>query len=279
MPENHTCDLHMHTYYSDGRSSPAEVVRQSASLGLKTIAITDHDNGRGSREARPIADQFGVELIPAVELTTSWPGVDNDVDLLGYYVDMDAPEFAALEKASLDDIHDRIRECCERLTAAGYPVSFDQLREEYPHYTGGGHVIFYLRGKFGMDSAPPPGKVFIDQWHLVRASYLTTERAIQAIKDLGGAAVLAHPSIVRHQEPLTEADIAALVEMGLDGIEVHHYRLDSAAREYFGTLARTFDLVITGGSDEHGWSDGTSRLGCEPITHEMVTALRERAGT
>ena len=52
-----SCDLHMHTLYSDGALSPQALVQQAARIGLTTVAITDHDNTRGSREAQtPAAD-------------------------------------------------------------------------------------------------------------------------------------------------------------------------------------------------------------------------------
>lgn len=35
-------DLHTHTFFSDGKSSPEENVLSAIALGLKTIAITDH---------------------------------------------------------------------------------------------------------------------------------------------------------------------------------------------------------------------------------------------
>jgi len=41
-------DLHMHSYYSDGRHSPEEIVNHAHKIGLEAIAITDHDNAQGS---------------------------------------------------------------------------------------------------------------------------------------------------------------------------------------------------------------------------------------
>lgn len=37
-------DLHIHTTYSDGTDSVKEVLTKAEKLGLKAIAITDHEN-------------------------------------------------------------------------------------------------------------------------------------------------------------------------------------------------------------------------------------------
>jgi predicted metal-dependent phosphoesterase TrpH len=65
-------DLHTHTYYSDGRASPEELITYAAQIGVKTLAITDHDNTRGTREGAAVAQRLGIELIPAMELTARW---------------------------------------------------------------------------------------------------------------------------------------------------------------------------------------------------------------
>ena len=67
-----------------------------------------------------------------------------------------------------------------------------------------------------------------------------------------------------------------LVEMGLDGLELYHPRVDASARRYLSDIARQFKLLVSGGTDQHGWKDGLRRLGKEPITPDMVAALRAR---
>ncbi len=42
-------DLHGHTYYSDGRATPDEYVEFRRALGMKAIAIADHDVLAGVR--------------------------------------------------------------------------------------------------------------------------------------------------------------------------------------------------------------------------------------
>ena len=39
----YSCDLHTHTNHSDGRKTPKEVIDEAAEVGLKVLAITDHD--------------------------------------------------------------------------------------------------------------------------------------------------------------------------------------------------------------------------------------------
>lgn len=283
MLPSYTCDLHLHTSYSDGRASPDEVLHHAAHIGLTTVAIADHDNARGTREALPLAAQLGVELIPAIEFTCRWdecvpPEGDKDVDVLGYFVDLDDPGFQAMEQAALDDIHARVADCCARLTAVGYPVNLDEVFVENPHYAGALQLTFALRRKGYADGWGTAFALFMPHWKKVRPSNFTIDQIIAAIHAAGGVAVLAHPVTVECSAGWLQADhIAALVEMGLDGLEIYHFRLDSEARTHFTALAQQFDLLITGGSDDHGWRSGFPRMGSEPVTPEMVRALRTRS--
>ena len=63
-------DIHVHTNYSDGISSPEEVVRYAKEIGLDGISITDHDTVAGSKSVRRLAKELGIILIPGVEITT-----------------------------------------------------------------------------------------------------------------------------------------------------------------------------------------------------------------
>jgi predicted metal-dependent phosphoesterase TrpH len=274
-----TCDLHMHTYYSDGRASPAEVLRHAASIGLTTVAITDHDNARGAREALPIAAQLGIELIPAIEFTCRWddcvsPG-EQEIDVLGYFVNLDDAEFQRIEQTALNDFHHRVADCCGLLTAAGYPLTLDEVYAENPRYAGALQFTFALRRKGHAHDWASSFDLFMPHWEQVRLCSFTIGQIIAAIHAAGGVAVLAHPVTVKCGGGWLQTDrVAALVEMGLDGLEIYHFRLDAEARAHFLALTRQFNLLVSGGSDEHGSRPGFPRMGSEPVTREMVEALR-----
>jgi len=74
-------DLHLHTIYSyDGTASLAAMLNRAKQIGLDVIAITDHDEIRGALKALDLAPNYGVEVIPGIEITTA------DGDLLALFI-------------------------------------------------------------------------------------------------------------------------------------------------------------------------------------------------
>jgi len=275
-------DLHIHSYYSDGRHSPAEIVDRAARIGLETIALADHDNARGAREAAPLARARGIRLIPAIEFTCRWeacptaPG-EGDIDVLGYFLDLDNARLHHFEQAALDDIHARIADCCARLTAAGVPITFKDVLAENPRYAGLLQLIHALQHTGHAADWDEAFALSRAHWARVRLSRFEIDQVIDEIHRAGGVAFLAHPSMVQCDgAPLGADRIAALAEMGLDGLEVYHYRLDAAARAHFLDLARRFDMLVSGGSDSHGGWDQMAQMGMEPVTDEMVREIEGR---
>ena len=64
-------DLHIHTNYSfDGTASVAAVLQHAKGIGLDVIAITDHNEIDGALEALDLASEFGIEVIPGIEIST-----------------------------------------------------------------------------------------------------------------------------------------------------------------------------------------------------------------
>jgi len=65
-------DLHIHTIYSyDGTTTVPAVLTRAKQIGLDVIAITDHDEIAGSLKALELAPNYGVEVIPAIEIKTA----------------------------------------------------------------------------------------------------------------------------------------------------------------------------------------------------------------
>jgi len=272
----------MHSTYSDGSVTPEGLLQLAAARGLEVVAITDHDNARGAREAAPLAAGLGLELIPAIEFTGRWddcyrPGWGGDVDVLGYFVDLEHPAFRAQEQATLIDLQARVAACCVSLTRAGFPVALDEVLAENPHYAGARPLREVLVKKGHVPDHNTASDLFAAHWQTVRLCTFTIQEHIDVIRAAGGVVIMAHPHGIACGEGLIGADrVARLVEMGIDGLEVYHRNTTGAAREHFRALADEFGLLVSGGSDEHGFSPDCPLMGQQPVTRAMVEALRAR---
>ncbi|MBR3130668.1 MAG: PHP domain-containing protein, partial [Clostridia bacterium] len=71
MSENRF-DLHTHSNVSDGTATPREVVAHAARENLKLVALTDHDSIMGVTEALEAGKEFGIPVLPAVEMDNEW---------------------------------------------------------------------------------------------------------------------------------------------------------------------------------------------------------------
>lgn len=75
-------DIHIHTIYShEAATTVRGVLKQASSVGLNVIAITDHDDIRGTFDARELASQYNLEVIPCAEVGT------KDGHLLALYIE------------------------------------------------------------------------------------------------------------------------------------------------------------------------------------------------
>lgn len=280
-PAKFRCELHMHSTYSDGSASPETLLNHAAKIGLQVVAITDHDNARGARVAGPVAEQLKLELIPAIEFTTSWeacqPGGGQDVDVLGYFVDLDNAALLAAEDAALQDLYARLADCCARLEEAGYPITMNDVFTQEPRSAGLRQIGQALVRKGHVSNYPMARMLAFEHWQKVRLSRFTLAQQIAVIHAAGGVAMLAHPAHVDCGQGWIQAEhVEQLVSMEIDGIEVYHRSTSNAARKHFQTLADQFGLLVSGGSDEHGWSPDLPYMGTEPVTRAMIDAMRAR---
>ena len=275
-------DLHTHTTFSDGRFSPTVLVHAAHQRGVQVLAITDHDNTRGVPLAQHVARRLGLEIIPGIEFTTRWeeahlPTDRGEVDLLGYLVDFQDPAFHAVEQGALDDTHERVNAVCLELRRQGCPISMADVFQQNQHYAGPLPLLYTLQRIGWFATYQEAFCQVAPLWSALPGPRLSIQEAIHAVHRAGGVAVLAHPFVVKpNGERLSLRWLEELVEAGLDGLEIYHPSADEAARAYLLDLTSTLELIVTGGSDLHGWRDDFSVLGSQAVTPEMLAALKAR---
>ncbi|MHB0857316.1 MAG: PHP domain-containing protein [Anaerolineae bacterium] len=272
-------DLHTHSYYSDGRASPRELLAHARRIGLSALAISDHNNGRGAREAQTEARDLGVTLIPAIEWYVRWSGYTGMIDVLTLGIDLHDPHVLETECAAVADLEAHIAESCHYFTDEGYPVTMDEVRAVNERFAG--HVqlaqALVRQGRIADLGAIDP--LWKRIWPRIPPPALDITDVIRLAHDTGGVAVVAHAhQYKRNGANWSLKDLAALQTLGLDGIEVFHRRMQGTDRTHFMGIAEKLGMLMTGGSDEHGWPEGFPYMGVEPVSDALLPPLLARLG-
>jgi predicted metal-dependent phosphoesterase TrpH len=250
-------DLHLHTLFSDGTFTPEELAGHGARFGLVAMALTDHDTVEGCARMDAACRKLGILSITGAELTAEQDG--NEVHILGYFLD---PENATLQ-ASLKKFQavrqNRIHEMVARINRLKIPLRAETVFAiANCHSPGRPHVGRALvQGGFcgSLDEA------FDRFLKKNRPAYvpkfkISALEAIELVHQAGGLASMAHPGLNRSDEV-----IPALAAAGLDGIECFHSKHTAAMSDYYLDIAARHHLLVTGGSDCHGFSKGKPLVG------------------
>ncbi len=251
-------DLHLHTTCSDGRLSPAELVRLCGERGLRVISISDHDSTEGIDEALEAARAYPeLTIVPGIELSTDIPGAE--VHVLGYFVDHLDEALQRALSGFREGREDRARRMVDRLETLGVRLSWERVVElsdggavGRPHIAQAmveAGVVRYPRDAFelylGRNGPAYVGRV-----------KLSPEEAVGLVVDNGALPVLAHPTYVTDEpddgasEELAQI-VARLKEAGLVGMEVYYGDYPPGVVDRLRSLADRLGLIPCGGSDYH----------------------------
>lgn len=265
-------DLHLHTRYSDGTYTPAELVAAAQSVGLTEIALTDHDTLDGCEEVAALAEEVGIRFITGTEITAELDG--RELHILGYFVSEQHPELARELRAAQEIRQKRVRDMVARLNAREIPLSVDAVLEMAQcSAPGRPHVARALVAAGFCSSLDEAFDRFLkkDRPGWVPKRKMSAARALELIHAAGGVAVMAHPGL-NHDDRM----VSRLARMGVDGLECHHPKHGPVATARYEEMARELGLVVTGGSDCHGASKARPTIGTVKIPTSRVDALRER---
>jgi len=239
-------ELQAHSTVSDGELPPAGVVAAAAAAGVSTFALSDHDAVDGLAEAANAADQHGIELVPAAEMSCAHP-VAEELHMLGYWIDPGAMGNTC--KRAQQERVTRAEELVANLNAAGVEVTLEGAIAEAGDAASVGRP--HIAKAAGVTEMGP----FFEQYLIpgcetyVPRRWPSTPEAVDLIHEAGGAAVLAHP-FWDLDDPETVGDLIG--ELDLDGVEVFYPSHTREQVAYLVGLCRDRDLAMTASSDFHG---------------------------
>lgn len=248
-----TIDLHVHSHYSDGTKSPAELVRLASRTGVSAIALTDHDTMDGVAEAQAASVEYDVEVIPGVEISVVHEGLA--LHILGYFLDPRQKDLAhAL--STIQEARDRRNEkIIIKLQELGINASVEELSLiSGVGQTGRPHIAKLLINHGVVRSFAQAFDEYLAKGQKVyvgRFAYSAKE-AITFIQAAGGLAVLAHPILIDKTLCALNSLLPKLRSYGLEGIETYYPSQKKKMQKRIRKFAESNGLFLTGGSDYHG---------------------------
>lgn len=261
---NFYANLHLHSTHSDGKYTPAQLAKIAYDEGYRAAALTDHDTITGNPEFMAACAELGMESIFGVEFTAPCPslktadGQDEFFHLTAYHFDPEYPEMKEYLQGMALRETDQTRILFERGLAEG--LLHDMTWEEVLEFNHGiawlcNEHIFRLMLAKGLatelDYFPFFHSVFGDRRGEVPPAYPFKEACeiIRLVHDAGGIIFVAHPhNQLQH--------IDALVEMGIDGMEVWHPDLTEEEKAEAERIALKKGIYLSGGSDHSGLCGG-----------------------
>ena len=267
-------DLHSHSNASDGTLTPTELIQRAKSQGVTSLALTDHDTTQGIPEAQHAAQQVGIQIIPGVEISTSWG--KHGIHIVGLNIDIHNP---LLQEglSQLQNIRvERAAKMGQKLEKAGIPNAMEGAQT----LAGKGNVTrtHFARHIVNIGKAESISAVFKHYLSHNKPGYVKTQwaplqDAIQWIKAANGQAVVAHPDRYKMTATKFRAFLNDFKAFGGSGIEVVYSGSNRDVIMNNARFAKEFDLYASTGSDFHSPGLPWAELGKLPPLPKELTPI------
>lgn len=267
-------DLHMHTVRSDGKRTVQQTLEKAEEQGLKVISITDHESCKGYEDLKNkgIREKFSGKIIPGVEIKCIYQG--RVIDVLGYDI---TPEKMQLwiSKTYADKTHDKLeekylRKHCQTFVKLG--VNFPKYEDiEWDKNHDWANLVAYRELKSNPENENIVPKEMWESFQNFRHlfcynknsefyidktdDYVSVEEGIKAIHDCGGKAFVAHVFIYNWAEDKEQFIDDLISNYEFDGMECYYSKFTKEQIKYIEKVCRENNLLLSGGSDSHGWTD------------------------
>ncbi|RHW35781.1 PHP domain-containing protein [Lysinibacillus yapensis] len=244
-------DLHMHSTYSDGADSLDVLFQKALERKLTHISVVDHDTTAHIEPALQLAEQYGVQFIPGIEISAFDFARNRKVHILGYDFTNDT-HIKALCDPLLQRRHQHSLWQLKKIQDSGFALS----KERAMSYVKEGEILYKQHIMNALTEADFTSESYQKLYRSLfkgegiasgDIEYIDAFDAVRAICADGGYAVLAHPG------QLDSFDLAKeLVTFGLSGIEVIHPDHSQEDADRIKKISSEYNLFQTGGSDDHG---------------------------
>jgi len=272
MSEDFANDLHCHSTYSDGTSTPEEIIDLATKLGLMGLSITDHDTVDAYTRAIPYAKEKGIRLVTGVEFSAGLH--ETSVHILGYGFNPENSIILNFCKRHEERRTKRNQAIMDLLVKHQMPIDEHELRRPiqgiFPKSIGRPHIAQQMVNKGYVQDIKEAFHKYLgdDKPCYIPGEYFSVADTIDIIHQANGVAVLAHPHLINKKRIVHQ-----LMELEFDGIEAYYARFPLDKCTKWINKAQENSWLITGGSDYHGTVKPRNHLGSSWTPRESFEYL------
>ncbi len=246
-------DLHVHSNASDGSLTPTQVADEAIRMGIKAIALTDHDTVDGIPEILLYTRDKNLEVVPGIELSCYYN--NREIHILGFYADYQNPGLQTALSSLKRAREERNTKMVELMQKDGIDITMKKLLHGNPDSViTRAHFARVLVEEGVCKNKDVAFKKYIGigcKYYLPKPQ-VTCETAMDILTTYCKSSFLAHPLLYHFGYAQIEELLIYLKSLGLKGIEAYHSSNNIYESDKLRSLALKLNLEISGGSDFHG---------------------------
>ena len=253
-------DLQVHSTYSDGYLTPAQLAVFLAGRGVKVASLTDYNTLAGQKEFKAACAKRHIKAILGLELYVKVGG--RRLNILWYNYQAESVELQKILLETHLRRHRNVRVKLEQLQKLGFHLEVEAILSKHPNYIPVNKVADELfsvpynqkkiKRELGLKNPREEDLMveyfFNKQTGKLQDAYISLERIMKLRKKVGGQIIFCHPG---HYNKMRGKIIPKLKQMGLDGLELLSPHHNHETIMYIQYLAEEFNFITTGGSDFH----------------------------
>ena len=247
-------DLHCHSYISDGKFSPQQVVQAAFENGAECLALTDHDHIGGLSAARQTAQSLGLSFINGVEISVLWRGRTIHIVGLNFTQSDELEKSLKINRQGRFLRLQKIAARLEKKLSVANIVQGALAFANSPDSVSRTHIAQYLVEQGVVDKPQTAFRKYLGEGKIgdIKHQWISLEKAVLAIKNAGGVAVIAHPARYKISATAMRCLVEEFVSLGGAAIEVSSSTHSLNERLNLALLANRYNLYASCGSDFHG---------------------------
>ncbi len=276
------CDLHTHSIFSDGTSTPEELIDLAVDAGLGAIALTDHNTIDGLEDFASAASGKSIDIALGCEFSVDYGS--RELHLIGMFIL--EKHFSQISDL-MADMRARKQEqniaLVEALNRAGISVDYNEILGKTPDgNVNRAHIAYAMMQRGYVSSIAEAFETYLSP----SAGYYKAPRRISVwemldvIRAIGAVSVLAHPFLKLSKSELL-AFLPKAKDVGLNAIECAYSLNNELITSVSEQIAEDFGLLKSGGSDFHGLHKPDISIGIGKgnlqVPYEWYLKLKEKA--